>query len=88
MTPEDAIYRYRLRTLASARELGGVRASCRVMGINQSACYLWKSRADSYGPGHLRPQERRRAQMPNSISLLSSSAFWRSRAATRAWDRP
>ena len=70
MTPEDAIYRYRLRTLALAREIGSVRGACRVIGIHHSAFYRWKSRADSYGPGLLRPRERRRAQMPNSISPL------------------
>ena len=28
MLPEDVIYRYRLRTLALAREIGSVRAGC------------------------------------------------------------
>ncbi len=70
MTPEDAIYRYRLRTLALARGIGSVRDARRVIGIHHSAFYRWKSRADSYGPGLLRPRERRRAQMPNSISPL------------------
>ena len=63
MTPEDVIYRYRLRTLALAREIGSVRAACRVMGIHHSTYYRWKSQADSYGLTILRPRERRRPQM-------------------------
>ncbi len=43
MTPEDTIYRYRLRTLALAREIGSVRAACRVMGIHHSTYYRWKA---------------------------------------------
>ena len=70
MTPEDVIYRYRLRTLALAREIGSVRAACRVMGIHHSTYYRWKSQADSYGLTILRPRERRRPQMPNAISPL------------------
>ena len=34
MTPEDVLYRQRLRTFALAGELGSVRAACRVMGIH------------------------------------------------------
>ena len=70
MTPEDSIYRFRLRTLALASEIGSVRAACRVMGIHHSTYYRWKAQADRYGPGILRPRERRRPQMPNSISPL------------------
>ena len=70
MTPEDSIYRYRLRTLALAAEIGSVRAACRVMGIHHSTYYRWKSQADRYGLDILRPRERRRPQMPNSISPL------------------
>ena len=70
MTPEDTIYRYRLRTLALAREIGSVRAACRVMGIHHSTYYRWKAQADRFGVDILRPRERRRPQMPNSISLL------------------
>ena len=59
-----------LRTLALAREIGSLRAACRLMGIHHLTYYRWKSQADSYGPGILRPRERRRPQMPNSISPL------------------
>ncbi len=70
MTPEDSIYRYRLRTLAQEREIGSVRAACRVKGIHHFTYYRWKSQADSYGLHILRPRERRRPQLPNSISQL------------------
>lgn len=33
MTPEDASYRFRLRTLALAEELGSVHAACRAMAF-------------------------------------------------------
>ncbi|MCY3597310.1 MAG: helix-turn-helix domain-containing protein [Rhodospirillales bacterium] len=70
MTPDDVIYRYRLRTLALAREICSVRAACRAMGIHHSTYYRWKSRADSYGLQILRLRERRSPQMPNSLSPL------------------
>ena len=68
MTPEDSIYRVRLRTLALAEELGNVRAACRVMGIHHSTFYRWKRQAERYGLELLRPRERRRPQMANATS--------------------
>ena len=50
MTPEDTIYRFRLRTLALPEELGNVRAACRVMGVHHSTFYRWKGQAVRYGP--------------------------------------
>ncbi len=70
MTPEDTIYRFRLRTLALAKELGNVRAACRAMGIHHSTFYRWKRQAEQYGPELLRPRERRRPQMANATSPL------------------
>ena len=70
MTPEDTIYRVRLRTLALAEELGNVRAACRAMGIRHSTFYRWKRQAERYGPELLRPRERRRPQMANATSPL------------------
>ena len=32
MTPEDVLYRQRLRAFALAEELGSVRAACRMLG--------------------------------------------------------
>ena len=49
MTPEDSIYRFRLRTLTLAEKLGNVRAACRVMGIHHSTFYRWKRQAEQYG---------------------------------------
>ena len=70
MTNDDVLFAYRLRVLASARELGSVAAACRVHGIHRSTFYRWKALAERFGPEVLRPRERRRPQMPNSIPLL------------------
>lgn len=70
MTPEDSIYRFRLRTLALAEELGSVRAACRAMGIHHSTFYRWQRQAEQYGLELLRPRERRRPQMANATSPL------------------
>ena len=70
MTPEDVLYRQRLRTFALAEELGSVRAACRVMGIHHSTFYRWKAQAERYGLELLRPRERRQPRMPNATSPL------------------
>ncbi|MDX1396232.1 MAG: DDE-type integrase/transposase/recombinase [Gemmatimonadota bacterium] len=70
MTQGDVLYRYRLRTMALAEELGNVRAACRVMGIHASTYYRWKRDLDRYGREMLRPRERRRPRMPNALSPL------------------
>jgi transposase InsO family protein len=70
MTNDDVLYAYRLRVLASARELGSVAAACRVHGIHRSTFYRWKAQAERFGLEVLRPRERRRPQMPNAIPVL------------------
>ena len=70
MTPEDSIYRFRLRALALAEELGNVRLACRAMGIHHSTFYRWKRQVEQYGLDLLRPRERRRSQMANATSPL------------------
>ena len=70
MTPEDVLYRQRLRTFALAEELGSVRAACRVMGIHHSTFCRWKAQAERYGLELLGPRERRRPRMPNATSPL------------------
>jgi transposase InsO family protein len=70
MTNDDVLYLYRLRVLASARELGSVAAACRVHGIHRSTFYRWRNRAERFGLEILRPRERRRPQMPNAIPVL------------------
>jgi len=44
LTEDDALYRFRLRALALATELGNVRAACRAMGIHPSTFYRWRAR--------------------------------------------
>lgn len=71
MTDDDVIFRFRLRVLALAEELGNVRAACRHMGIHPSTFYRWKDQADRYGLEILRPRERRAPRMPNQASALT-----------------
>ena len=70
MTQDDALYRFRLRILAAAQELGSVRAACRMFGIHHSTYYRWHGQAVRYGAEILRPRERRRPLMPNSLSPM------------------
>lgn len=70
MTNDDVLYAYRLRVLASARELGSVAAACRLHGIHRSTFYRWKAMSDRFGLEILRPRERRRPQMPNATPVL------------------
>ena len=70
MTNDDVLFAYRLRVLASARELGSVAAACRMYGIHRSTFYRWKAMSDRFGLEILRPRERRRPQMPNAIPVL------------------
>jgi hypothetical protein len=70
VTQDDLLYRFRLRTLAMAQELGNVRAACRAMGIHPSTYYRWKRQLDRYGPEILRPRERRVPRMANATSPL------------------
>ncbi|MGH2577655.1 MAG: helix-turn-helix domain-containing protein [Actinomycetota bacterium] len=68
MTTDDALYRFRLRALALAQELGSVRAACRAMGIHPSTFYRWRAQVLRFGPEILRPRERRRPKMANQTS--------------------
>lgn len=67
MTNDDALFRYRLRVMAAAEELGNVRAACRMFGIHHSTYYRWKALAVRQGLDMLRPRERRAPQVPNAI---------------------
>jgi transposase InsO family protein len=70
MTNDDVLYAYRLRVLASARELGSVAAACRLHGIHRSTFYRWQGLVARFGLEILRPRERRSPQMPNAIPVL------------------
>lgn len=70
MTPDDALFRFRLRAFALAAELGNVRSACRAMGIHPSTYYAWRRQLLRFGPEILRPRERRPPRMPNSTSPL------------------
>ena len=66
MTVDDVVYRFRLRALALAEELGNVRAACRHLGIHPSTFYRWRRDARRFGLDILRPRERRHPRMPNA----------------------
>ena len=68
MNKDDALFKYRLQVFALARELGNVRAACRMMGIHHSTFYRWKHQMERHGPQILRPRERRQPRMPNATS--------------------
>jgi len=70
VTQDDVLYRFRLRALALAEELGNVRAACRMLGIHHSTFYRWRKIAHRHGLELLRPRERRRPQMPNQLSPM------------------
>ena len=70
MSADDVLYRYRLRALALAEELGNVRAACRALGIHHSTFYRWRKVAQRHGLELLRPRERRAPQMPNQTSPM------------------
>jgi transposase InsO family protein len=70
LTTDDTLYRYRLRTLALAEELGNARLACRMLGIHPSTYYRWRGQARRFGLEILRPRERRQPRMPNATSPL------------------
>jgi transposase InsO family protein len=67
LTNDDALFGFRLRLFGLARELGNVRAACRMMGVHPSSYYRWKKQLVHFGPEILRPRERRSPRMPNQI---------------------
>ncbi len=70
MTKDDALFRFRVRCMALAQEMGNVRAACRAMGIHPSTYYRWRHEADRFGLDILRPAERRQPRMANSTSPM------------------
>jgi len=70
VTNDDALYGFRLRLFALAREWGNVRAACRAMGVHPSSYYRWRRQLVRFGPEILRPRERRAPKMPNQTSPM------------------
>jgi hypothetical protein len=50
------LFRHRLRVCATAREIGNVRAACRIHGIHHSSFYRSKALVDRQGLEMLRPR--------------------------------
>jgi len=70
LSPDDALYRYRVRVFALAEEMGSIRAACRAMGIHPATSYRWRKLVRRGGLEMLRPRERRIPQMPNHTPMF------------------
>jgi transposase len=55
---------------SGSKEMGSVRAACRMLGIHHSTYYRWQRQLVRFGTESLRPRERRRPRMPNAISPM------------------
>lgn len=53
MTNDDVLYSYRLRVLATAREIGSVAAACRLHGIHRSTLLSLEELGRPFRPGGL-----------------------------------
>jgi transposase-like protein len=49
LTNDDVIHRSRLRLFALAREMGSVRAACRLLGVHHSTYYRWRRQLVRFG---------------------------------------
>ena len=63
MVNDDVLFGFRLRLFSLARELGNVRAACRIFGIHPSTYYRWREPVLRSGMEMLRPRERRPPRM-------------------------
>ncbi len=70
MVNDDVLFGFRLRLFSLARELGNVRAACRIFGVHPSTYYRWREPVLRSGLEMLRPRERRPPRMPNQTSQL------------------
>ena len=50
MTNDDVLYRSRLRLFALAKELGSVRAACRMLGVHHATYYRRHRQLLRFGP--------------------------------------
>jgi len=67
MSHDDVLFRYRLRLITLADELGNVSEACRRMDMSRQTYYRLKRQAERYGIEALRVRERRRPRQPNEI---------------------
>lgn len=85
MSNDDALFRFRLRLFALAKEQGSVRAACRLLGVHHSMYYRWLRQLVRFGPEILRPRERRRPRMPNALSPILEQKVLGLALAYPAW---
>jgi transposase-like protein len=74
LTKDDVIHRSRLRLFALAREMGSVRAACRLLGVHHSTYYRWRRQLVGFGPELLRLRERRQPRLLNAIPPMVATA--------------
>jgi hypothetical protein len=75
MSNDDVLFRFRLRVIALAKELGSVREACRVREVHPSSFYRWRKLLERYGPELLRPRERRASWMRKRAAQELNNSF-------------
>jgi transposase len=85
VTNDDVLYRSRLRLFALAKEMGSVRAACRMLGVHHSTSSRWQRQLVRFGTEILRPRERRRPRMPNAISPMVEQGVLALALANPGW---
>jgi transposase len=66
VTPIDIVHQRRVAAVTHAVDGGDVSATARISGVSRKTIHGWKKLAESYGMEALRPNERRRPEMPNA----------------------
>jgi transposase len=85
VTNDEVRSRSRLRLFALAKEMGSVRAACRMLGVHHSTYYRWQRQLVRFGTEILHPRERRRPRMPNAISPMVEQRVLALALANRGW---
>src|SRR5260370_16249432 len=64
MTADDVLFRFPVRALALAAEMGSLRAACRATGIHPSTLYRWRRQAERLEFDIFRPRAPRPSRLP------------------------
>jgi transposase InsO family protein len=66
VTPTDIVYERRLAAVTYAIEIKNIKRAAGVFGVSRKTLSGWVGDFRTYGPGALRPKEKRPPQMPNA----------------------
>jgi len=66
MTPTDIVHQRRLAVVNHALEGGNISETSRTFGVSRTSIHKWIRLFDRYGPGGLRPKQRREVVQPNA----------------------